>query len=197
MAPVSFVIACGSSSICRSCLQYLLSVAPAVAPVPVVRGSGIICRSCGFSAGSCCSWLQYLSLLAPVFGCRCSCGYSGCRCCLWLQYLSFADPVSSICRSRLVAPPVVAVAPVVAPVSSPVVRVSSTTICRLWLHWLSLVAPVAPVARLWLRLRYLLSFAHGSRNSCRLWLLPVVMAPVAPVSVVGVSSTTICRLWLL
>jgi len=113
------VVACGSSSI--SCRSHVVS-------------SSISCRS----------WLQWLSLMAPVSIAPGSSG--GCRicrlwlpsgssmiCCLWLQYLLSCPvaPASSICRS------------LVAPVS-PVVRVSSGIVCRLWLHWLLFAALVAP-----------------------------------------------------
>ena len=179
-------------------------MAPVVSS-PVARGS-IGCRS----------WLQYyflwLSFVAPVLALSFVAPVvvihgSGISCCfLWLA--SVSSPVdcvsSSICRSWL-HQPISAVVPPVAPL---VVACGSSHGCRLRIlqyYLLSLLAPVSSIlscgssmviCRSWLRY-LLLSFAHGSRNSCRLWLLPVVMAPVAPVSVVGVSSTTICRLWLL
>jgi len=86
-------------------------------------------------------------------------------------------------------------------VSPAVVRVSSTTICCLWLHWLSLAAPVAPVLSV---------VIHSSSSiciSCRLSRHLVVAAP--PVAVVCGSSLVQylssrlvtrpvdgCRLWL-
>jgi len=89
------------------------------------------------------------------------------------------------------------VAPVVAPVSSHVVRGSSLSsiCCRSWLQWLLLVAPVAPVSVV----------VHGSSLQ---YLLSFMAPVVAPVSVVRVSSlqyllsfvfpvsSIYCRSWL-
>ena len=140
---IGFVIlSCGSSII--SCLQYLTFVAP----VSVVRGSGLQYQSiaaCGSSGGCCCSCCgssiccaclqyHYLSLVAPLV----VASGSSLLYLLWLQYLSFATPVfsiyrscgsgiSSICRLALWLQYLLCMAP-------PPVSVACG--CRLWLLWL-------------------------------------------------------------
>ena len=188
---------------CRLWLQYLSLLAPVVVVVPVVCGSPVAPQYDLSPVASvsvvCCLvlWLQYYLLSFDRLWLSSICISSR----LWLQ--SPVSPVihgsSSICISchlshHLVAPPVAVVCG-----SSLVQYLSSRLVtpvdgCRLWLWYLLLS---------WLR--YLLSILScGSRlqavsvhRSWLHWLLPVVMAPVAPVSVVGVSSTTICCLWLL
>jgi len=220
VAPVSsigFVVRGSGSSttsdsmICHSWHQYLLSF---VAPLVVAFGS-IGCRF----------WLRQLFVVAPVVSSPVVRGSSVISCRSWLhQYLSLvAPPVSSICQS-LVAPVSSQYLLSFQWLQQAVAHGSS--ICRSWhqyhlssrsssLQYLpSLMAPVVSVSpvvrgsgfdRLWLRwLQYLLSFMalrYLSSHLHILWLLyllsSLVAPPVAPVSVVCVSSTTICCLWLL
>jgi len=105
------VVVCGSSISCRACLQYLLSSSWLQWLVQaVVCGFGSSC--CLLVAPvltCCCSWLRYLSFLAPLVASAVSSPVAsgsilGCR--SWLQYLlAFMASVSSIsCRSWLHQP---------------------------------------------------------------------------------------------
>jgi len=165
VAPVAVSVVVHGSS-----LLYLLFVTPVSSICPrswlpqwlvqaVARGSSGSRRLSLVRASSttiCCHlWLQWLSLVAPVFV---TCGSSGCR--LWLQYLSLVAPVSvvrssSICR----------------------LLVATVSVCRSWLRylvlWLSFVAPVAVV----------LSCGSSICCGCLQYHYLLLVAPVDPVSV--------------
>ena len=198
MAPVVSVSpvvhgVCGTSISCRLVLwlqyllhcrlwlqsQYLLS--RPVAPVSVVRGSSrsICCRSWLQSPVSvvCDSSLQYLSPFVASSVAR-----PGCR--SWLQWLQEAVARSCLQYHYLLS------------LVAPVVVACGSSICRLWLQCLSFVAPVS-VDCLWLQYPSVVRGSGISSCGCRSWLLWLSSCPVALVSVVGVSSTTICCLWLL
>ena len=124
---------------CRSWLQYLSLVAPAVSVVAC--GSSVSCRH--GSGISCRSWLQYLALVAPPAVAPVSVVVHGSGTSSSIGFVVRGSGSSSV-------------APVLA--LSFVVPVSSIS-CRSWLHqYLSFVTPVSsPVAsgsigyRLWLR----------------------------------------------
>jgi len=191
---LSSCLSCGSSGIicCRSCVQYY---------------------TMSVMAPGCRSWLQYVSSVAPVLSSSppVASGSIGCR--LWLQYLSLLAPV-------VVVVPVVCGSPVAPQYDlSPVASVSVVCCLVLWLQYYLLsfdrlwLSSICISSRLWLQspvsvvrgssLVYLLSFLAADSCiccgscCCRPWLLWLSSCPVAPVSVVGVSTTTICRLWLL
>jgi len=163
---------CGSSTLLfarGSSLQYLLSfMTPVLAPVFVARGFSIggfvvhgsslqyLSIACGFSSIciSCRSWLQYLSLLAPVFvvlSCGSNVSFVVCVLCrLWLRYLL---SISSCCGSS----------------RQYLLIACGSSICRACLqyHYLSLVAPLvvacgSSICCLWLSSHICIS--------CRSWL---------------------------
>jgi len=146
---------------------------------------------------SCCSCLQYLSLVAPVPLSINACGSSifhvvrGSSICrlvlLWLQYLLlFMTPVSVVrgsgnCGSsissgyRLWLTPASSVVVVSSSCGSP----SISCRCRLWLQYLSFMAPAVSVVACGSSICCSCGFVvHGSSSicmiSCRSWLQPPV-----------------------
>ena len=196
VAPVSCIC-------CRSWLQYwfchfvLWLQYHLLSPVSDVRGSSI-CRSWLRSPVSVdrglwlqwwllllLLWFQYLLCVSPV-PLAVACGSIGCR--FWLQSpVSVVAPVSVVRNSSLQYLSVVWLrylqylsSRLVAPVS--VVHGSTTSICCLWLQWLSFMAPVFSVC--------------CCSGICRSWLRYLLLsrpvAPVAPAMAQVLSIVTSC-----